>query len=943
MSRFLPLLGFLFMSSWALSQSISSFSDPNWVELNEPFKGSANAFLATHKAELGLQPHETFELIRTDDDLIGMKHHRYALLSKGIPVEGAQYIVHEKGNQIIRANGGLVLNVDAPSEALIDAPSAIAAALIYTGAKHYYWDDPHKEALIKQIKDDESATFYPQPTLVYADRTYSQNAGQYRLAWKMDVFAEGPIGNKTIFVDARDGHILFRNEQCQHVTVPAQTETRYHGLQTMMVDSVAPDSFRLRDFSRAADIITLNMEERDRDSVAFAVDFWDFDNFWDNDNEAADNAATDVHWGMQQTYDYFANEHGRFSYDGDTSPIYSYVHMQQNWFNASWTGAWAQFGDGNGDPLTSLDIVSHELTHGVTGTSAGLVYRNEPGALNESFSDIFGVAVDFYATQDSADWYMGLLDFQFRNISNPKDYGHPDTYFGDNWYTEEFDNGGVHTNSGVQNYWFYLLSEGGSGTNDNGDEYNLQGIGMEKAAAIAFRNLTTYLTVNSQYIDARQGAIMAAEDLYGACSDEVLETIRAWYAVGVGPEKVTTDFQILPPTSPITESCDLTDAELLTIGINYIRSGCRNTVPAGSGIPIGYKMNGQTFLDTIILSSDIVDGDMITYTFPDPIDMSEPDFYDFEFFINLEVDENPLNDVIQNYTVSHILVHDTTSRINFDWFNRPPVPLYNTVVNRHSEAFASTSAASSGFRGFLMTGKEVRQNNITPPLTEEENFTLNRAYESRMCSCVDATNFDSVQVSFDLLQGYAGAYADIQPDNPNVNLAIAMRLIADEIPVSQQFHPDTFTNDTINIDTFVRHTVPLHQLAGTYFNLCFQGKHFFGPADDFVSGQGDFTYIDNVLFEMKKKNSSTNTVAVLDNMLQVFPNPASEMITVSWEGLGEQPTMIRLLDIAGKSLYQSPQQTGQGVEIDVRTIPAGMYFIEATVSDQRMIKKIIIN
>jgi len=115
----------------------------------------------------------------------------------------------------------------------------------------------------------------------------------------------------------------------------------------------------------------------------------------------------------------------------------------------------------------------------------------------------------------------------------------PDTYLGENWIIpssvciKNNDYCGVHRNSGVQNYWFYLLAEGGTGTNDNGFNYNLLGIGKEKAARIAYRNLTAYLTPSATYIDARQGSIQAAIDLFGVNSFEEKQTRDAWQAVGV--------------------------------------------------------------------------------------------------------------------------------------------------------------------------------------------------------------------------------------------------------------------------------------------------------------------------------------------------------------------------------------------------------------------------
>ena len=117
------------------------------------------------------------------------------------------------------------------------------------------------------------------------------------------------------------------------------------------------------------------------------------------------------------------------------------------------------------DDWNTNDIMGHEFTHGVTQSEAGLIYNNESGALNESFSDIFGEMVESWA-EGICDYLVGADRGAIRSFINPNTYGQPDTYLGTDWYTGTADNGGVHTNSGVQNHWFYLVSEGGSGTND---------------------------------------------------------------------------------------------------------------------------------------------------------------------------------------------------------------------------------------------------------------------------------------------------------------------------------------------------------------------------------------------------------------------------------------------------------------------------------------------
>ena len=133
-------------------------------------------------------------------------------------------------------------------------------------------------------------------------------------------------------------------------------------------------------------------------------------------------------------------------------------------------------------------------------------------------------------------------------MSNPNAYQQPDTYKGTYWYTGTSDNGGVHTNSGVLNYWFYLLAHGGSGTNDKGTSFNVTGIGIDKAAAIAYKTLTTYFIPSSQYGDARRLSVKAAQDLYGVGSTEATQTTNAWVAVGVAEAAAP------PPCTDIYES-----------------------------------------------------------------------------------------------------------------------------------------------------------------------------------------------------------------------------------------------------------------------------------------------------------------------------------------------------------------------------------------------------
>ena len=173
------------------------------------------------------------------------------------------------------------------------------------------------------------------------------------------------------------------------------------------------------------------------------------------------------------------------------------------------------------------------------------------------------LSIKKYVKGSDASWLVGegiLINYSsMRSMSDPKSSmdGNnpcPDTYQGQHWAdtddtSEDGDYGGVHTNSGVQNKWFYLLTDGDKGTNDNGYSYQVTGIGIEKSQQIAYHTLAEYATSESQYADIRLASLQAAEDLYGENSAEVQAVNAAWLAVGVGDEDPATAIQTIASTS----------------------------------------------------------------------------------------------------------------------------------------------------------------------------------------------------------------------------------------------------------------------------------------------------------------------------------------------------------------------------------------------------------
>ncbi|MDP6907964.1 MAG: M4 family metallopeptidase, partial [Flavobacteriales bacterium] len=484
-------------------------------------------------------------------DKLGMTHTKFELYVNDIPVFGAFYTVHSKNDMVLSMNGKILTGIKATASGLTEA-SALQFALDHIGADSYKWELQGEEAHLKWETNNPNATYFPKGELVYINPAFDFSKKEaFSLAYKFDIYGHKPLYRAEVFVDATTGDVLFENHRIHIADVVGTAQTGYNGTQSIVADSFG-GGFRLRESTRGNGVRTFDMNTGT--NYGNAVDFTDGNNVWNNVNGNLDQYATDAHWGAEMTFDYYLDEHGRNSIDDNNMQINSYVHYDDGYFNAFWDGQRMTYGDGNGLPLTTLDICGHEMTHGVTEYTAGLIYQDEYGALNESFSDIFGAAVEWVTTPGSGDWLMGEDVGTLRSMSNPNAYGDPDTYEGTNWYTGTGDNGGVHTNSGVQNKWFVILTDGESGTNDLGDSYNVTGIGLTDAGAIAYRTLSVYLGPTSEYVDARFYSIQAAADLFGACSPEVIACTNAWYAVGVGDEfdaTVNADF-----TASITSACE---------------------------------------------------------------------------------------------------------------------------------------------------------------------------------------------------------------------------------------------------------------------------------------------------------------------------------------------------------------------------------------------------
>jgi Zn-dependent metalloprotease len=299
----------------------------------------------------------------------------------------------------------------------------------------------------------------------------------------------------------------------------------------------------------------------------------DSDDHWvlSGRNSPGQPAGVDAHYYANVVDDYYQSVHGRNSFDNSGSSMRSIVHaLADDYNNAFWNGQQVVYGDGDDFEFLefsgSLDVVGHEWTHAVTDYTSDLVYQNESGALNESFSDQMGNSIEFYADANvledpsfaTPDWWIaedvslfGGTAPGFRNMADPEEDGWSGGPFPDHYtelYTGTEDNGGVHINSSISNHAYYLLVNGGlnascaspgdhnaahctdGDTDDNG--LNVTGIGLADAEQI-FYGAFTALSSGASMCAARAATEAVATSLFGSSSQQLLSSTDAWVAVGL--------------------------------------------------------------------------------------------------------------------------------------------------------------------------------------------------------------------------------------------------------------------------------------------------------------------------------------------------------------------------------------------------------------------------
>jgi len=448
-------------------------------------------------ADFGGAGNEVMVPSTVNTDKVGGIHVRFSQVINGMALEGAGMVVHARADGTVFGINGEFAEVDV----LATTPELDADAAL-TGS--------FAEASVPRGAIDAAALTYVLGT-----------DGQAHLAWRTTVeyTTNGDPQRDLIYADAKTGKLVARHPQIYY----------------------------------ARSLETKDCHNSKRDSRCTIV------STSPNEISTGDGAVDAAHNYAIATYDYYITNHGRDSIDDAGMTLVSRAHWDRRYNNAYWDGTQMTYGDGDGTTFIAFsqdaDVVGHELSHGVTERTSGLIYSGESGALNEAISDIFGSMVDRQEGATGADiWYIGediytptIPGDALRNMADPAQFGDIDFYA--DRYTGTSDNGGVHTNSGIANLAFQLLTDGG--THPRGKTSNpVPGIGAAAAANVFYDANVNCLTPAATFAEARFCTASALNGTYA------VQVNAAWDAVGV-PTEYT------PPPEP-GPAIELTDNVTLT-------------------------------------------------------------------------------------------------------------------------------------------------------------------------------------------------------------------------------------------------------------------------------------------------------------------------------------------------------------------------------------------
>ncbi len=460
-------------------------------------------------------PREEFVVASEKSDDFGKIHLKLNQVWKQIPVWGAQIGVHlNSDGSIYYINGGYYPSPD------IEVKHSLTEEQGVNSAVQHYTDlggSPVKSS-------DAELMIYPV------------DGKEFKVAWHITIQGENIMDGWEYFVDANTGEILYRITTIRYDGPVEGSGTDSHGsVRTLHLYQMGSEYYLID--------ATKPMFSPPVDDLNGVIGTYDFGHTTESfslitstSTTVGDVAAVDLHYVFSEIYDFYYEIVERNSWNNSGITIRPCCHFAENYNNAFWAGAENNifvFGDGDGEHFSVLtggfDVCCHEFQHAVTEGSANLIYHNQPGALNEAYSDIAASVFD-------PDWEIGediytpsISGDALRYMDNPTRADLP-AHMRDFRYlpdTEEGDWGGVHINMSIPSLAFVNMVD---------DDPHFS---RDDAFKVWYRALAVYLTNSSDFADGRDGVLRAAEDIYGdeANWDDIECGIQnAFYSVGIGEE-----------------------------------------------------------------------------------------------------------------------------------------------------------------------------------------------------------------------------------------------------------------------------------------------------------------------------------------------------------------------------------------------------------------------
>lgn len=664
-----------------------------------------------------------------------------------------------------------------------------------------------------------------------------------------------------------------------------------------------------------------------------------------SNNTWTNKTAVSAHYNAEKSFEYFANTFGRNSYDNKGGNIISIINVTEDdgsgMDNAFWSGKAMFYGNGNQAffPLArALDVAGHEITHGVIQTTADLEYYGESGAINESFADIFGCLIE------GENWKLGenivktgiFPSGALRDMANPNNGGTNQSHNGyqpahvNQQYKGDQDNGGVHINSGIPNFAFYKF---------------VTSVGNDKAQKVYYKALTSYLTKSSKFVDLRMAVEQAAYDLYGTSAKDA--AAAAFEAVGIKgtntgqPNNYEHDLAVNPGD-------DL---------IMYYQEGffANNLVISSD--------------DGTVIASSIYEGEIISK--PSVTDNgSEVVFVGDDYkihYVYIDWDKGQYqHSVIQNEPVwrNAAISKDGWRIAALTLEENPNIHIYDFELGKWKSFEIYIPSTGQGTTAGKVDYLDVMEFNYSG---EWVLFDAKNTIKSEFGTDIEYWDVGFVQV-FDhkisgfsngtVLKLFSGLPENTSIGNPTFSKNSPYIIAFDYLAENKYFILGTNLETGAVNQIFETNTLGYPSYSRADNKLLFNYADFWGDnvavlglgsskieytpnsAEILVPGATWGTWFSNgnralSLFE--------NPVAVAGKSFKIWPNPAFDKIKISVENL-HGSVQCKIVDVLGQVYSETrfDEISGKHIELSVRNMPRGSYFVMIRNNDTMLAEKLVI-